>query len=93
MAIRREDYILELIQELQAFVAQVVNLGQNGKVGEALMTMVRAQEKLFARPMAEFAPLGIDEPLRLLTIDEPPDTARAKVLRDSKELSLKVTPK
>src|ERR1700722_1016129 len=80
MAIRREDYILELIQELQAFVAQAVNLGDSGKLGEALMTMVRAQEKLFARPMAEFAPLGIDEQLRLLTVSELPERARAKVL-------------
>ena len=61
-------------------MAQAVNLGDSGKLGEALMTMVRAQEKLFARPMAEFAPLGIDEQLRLLTVSELPDKARAKVL-------------
>jgi len=80
MAIRREDYILELIEELQAFVAQALSQRDAGKMGEALMTMVRAQEKLFARPMAEFAALGIDEQLRLLTLNEVADRARAKVL-------------
>jgi hypothetical protein len=80
MAIRREDYILELIDELQAFVAQALHQSDSGKLGEALMTMVRAQEKLFARPMAEFAARPIDEQLRLLTINETPDKARAKVL-------------
>ena len=80
MAIRREDYILELIEELQAFVAQALNLADSGRLGEALMAMVRAQEKLFARPMAEFVSLGIDEQLRLLQLDEAPDRARAKVL-------------
>jgi hypothetical protein len=80
MAIRREDYILELIEELQAFVAQALNLADSGRLGEALMAMVRAQEKLFARPMAEFVSLGIDEQLRLLALDESPDRARAKLL-------------
>jgi hypothetical protein len=80
MAIRREDYILELIDELQAFVAEALQQGASGKLGEALMTMVRAQEKLFARPTAEFAGLGIDEQLRLLTLNETPEKARAKVL-------------
>ena len=80
MAIRREDYILELIDELQAFVAQALHQGDRGLLGEALMTLVRAQEKLFARPTAEFAGLPIDEQLRLLVLDETPDKARAKVL-------------
>ncbi len=80
MAIRREDYILELIEELQAFVAQALDLADSGKLGEALMAIVRAQEKLFARPMAEFVPLGIEAQLRLLTLDETPDRARTKVL-------------
>jgi hypothetical protein len=80
MAIRREDYILELIDELQAFVAQALHQGDTGKMGQALMTLVRAQEKLFARPMAEFAALPIDEQLRLLVLNETPEKARAKVL-------------
>jgi hypothetical protein len=44
------------------------------------MTMVRAQEKLFARPTAEFAARPVDEQLRLLTVDETPEKARAKLL-------------
>jgi len=80
MAIRREDYLLELIEELRVFVAQALEQGDQGKLGEALLTLVRAQEKLFARPTAEFASRDIDEQLCLLTVDESPERARAKVL-------------
>jgi hypothetical protein len=80
MASRREDYLLRLIEELREFVAQAVALRDTGRLNQALMTVVTAQEKLFARPAAEFAPLGIDEQLRLLLIDESADTGRGKCL-------------
>jgi hypothetical protein len=80
VAIRREDYILRLIEELQLMIAQAVAERNEGKLGQALLSAVAAQEKLFARPTADFAARGIDEQLRLLTVDESPATARAKCL-------------
>jgi hypothetical protein len=80
MASRREDYLLRLIEELREFVAQAIALRDTGRLGQALMTVVTAQEKLFARPAVEFTPLPVDEQLRLLTIDESPETGRGKCL-------------
>jgi hypothetical protein len=76
----REDYLLRLIEELREFVAQAVALRDTGRLGQALLTIVAAQERLFARPAAEFASRPVDEQLRLLTIDEAPGTARGKCL-------------
>ncbi len=61
-------------------ITQAVAERSEGKLGQALLSALAAQEKLFARPVAEIAARGIDEQLRLLTVDESPVTARAKCL-------------
>ncbi len=80
MAGQREDYLLRLIEELREFVARAVALRHTDQLGQALLTVVTAQERLFARPAADFTARGIDEQLRLLTIDESAETARGKCL-------------
>jgi hypothetical protein len=80
MAGFREDYLLRLIDELREFVARAVALRDASKLQQALMTVVQAQEKLFARPAAQFAALSLDEQLRLVALDDPPAMARAKKL-------------
>lgn len=77
---QREDYLLRLIEELREFVARAVALRNTDQLGEALLTVVSAQERLFARPAADFTSRAIDEQLRLLTIDESAETARGKCL-------------
>ena len=80
MAGQREDYVMRLIDELRTFVTRAIALRDNGQLDQALHTAVQAQERLFARPAAEFAARPVDEQLRLLTLDESPDQARAKCL-------------
>jgi hypothetical protein len=77
---QREDYLLRLIEELREFVARAVALRNTDQLGEALLTVVTAQERLFARPAVDFTSRAIDEQLRLLTIDESAETARGKCL-------------
>ena len=77
---QREDYLMRMTEELCEFVARAVLLRDTGQLAQALQIAVQAQERLFARPAAEFAALPVDEQLRLLTLDESPDQARAKCL-------------
>jgi hypothetical protein len=80
MAGQREDYLLRLIEDLREFVTRAVALRHSDQLGQALLTVVAAQERLFARPMVEFAARPIDDQLRLLTLDESAETARGKCL-------------
>lgn len=76
----RDDYILRFIELLAKAIAQATKYRQDGKLDQALIALVAAQERLFARPTTEFAALPLDEQLRLLTVSEPPPAARAKSL-------------
>ncbi|MBK9991219.1 MAG: hypothetical protein IPP19_10930 [Verrucomicrobia bacterium] len=80
MASKRDDYILRAIEQLRLMVASAVNLRDSGKLDQALIAIVSAQEKLFARPAPAFMGLGLDEQLQLLKIGESPDSAREKCL-------------
>jgi hypothetical protein len=80
MAGVREDYLIPMIEDLRIFVARAIGLRDQGQLGAALQSVVVAQERLFARPAAEFTALPVDEQLRLLCLDESPATARAKCL-------------
>lgn len=80
MPARREDYILKIIEQLRVMVAAAVKFRHGGQLDQALLAIVSAQEKLFARPASEFMALDLDEQLRLLRIDEAPATAREKCL-------------
>jgi hypothetical protein len=76
----RDDYILRFIELLGKALAESVRLREDGRHDQALIALVAAQEKLFARPTTEFAGLTLDEQLRLLTIGEAPASARTKCL-------------
>ena len=80
MAGKRDDYILRAIEQLRLMVAAAVKLRDGGKLDQALLAIVSAQEKLFARPAPAFMGLGLDEQLRLLKLGESPDSAREKCL-------------
>lgn len=80
MATRRDDYLLRMIEQLRQFVAEALRRRESGQLDLALLMLVQAQEKLFARPAAAFVALPLDEQLRLLTLDEAPDAAREKTL-------------
>ena len=76
----RDDYILRMVDLLRQAIVQSIKLREKGHPDQAMFALMVAQEKLFARRLAEFAPLPLEEQLRLLTIDEPPEAARQKVL-------------
>jgi hypothetical protein len=80
MAGRRDDYILRAIEQLRLMVSAAVKLRDSGKLDQALIAIVSAQEKLFARPAPAFMGLGLDDQIRLLRIGESPDSAREKCL-------------
>ena len=74
----RQDYLLRLIEQLRQFVAQALALRQAGKLDEALLALVHAQEKLFVRPAAEFRHLPLAEQLPMLKFGESADMGREK---------------
>lgn len=76
----RDDYILRFIELIRVALSEAMRLREQKKYEQALIALVHAQEKLFARPTAEFIGLPIDEQLRLLNVAEPPAAARAKSL-------------
>ncbi len=80
MAGQRDDYILSAIEQLRLMVAAAVHLRDGGKLDQALLAIVSAQEKLFARPAPDFMGLSLDEQLRLLRVGESAQSARDKCL-------------
>jgi hypothetical protein len=80
MSAKRDDYILRAIEQLRIMVAAAVKLRNGGQLDQALLAIVSAQEKLFARPASAFMRLELDEQLRLLRVGEAPDSAREKCL-------------
>jgi hypothetical protein len=80
MAGKRDDYILRAIEQLRQMVSTAVKLRDGGKLDQALLAIMSAQEKLFARPLPAFMELGLDEQLELLKIGESSESARGKCL-------------
>jgi len=80
MAGKRDDYLLRAIEELRRMVAAAVQHRDHGQLDQALIAIVSAQEKLFARPAPAFMGLGLDEQLHLLRLGESPASAREKCL-------------
>lgn len=76
----RDDYILRFINLLREALAEALRLRTAGNYEQALLTLMIAQEKLFARPAPEFLGRPLDEQLRMLTIGESDENARTKVL-------------
>lgn len=67
---QRQDYLLRLIEELGRFVAEAAKFRESGHYDAALLTMLRAQERLFARPAQDFTARTADDQVRLLTVGE-----------------------
>ena len=75
----RDDYILRFLNLLREAISESIKLREKGRPDQAMFSLMVAQEKLFARPIAEFAPMPLEQQLRLLTLNEPPAMAREKV--------------
>jgi len=76
----QRDYILRLVEQLREFLAQITRLREGGRPDDALVAIVRAQEKLFARPAAQFGALLPDAQFHMLVLGEQPEQAREKIL-------------
>jgi hypothetical protein len=75
---QRQDYILRLLEELNQFLAEVARFRRVGSYDAALLTLLQAQERLFARPAEQFMALPVAEQVRLLAVDESAANARDK---------------
>ncbi len=77
---QRQDYLLRMIEELGRFAAEVTRLRRGGRHDAALFAILQAQERLFARPSAEFMGRPLEEQIRLLAIGESPANGTEKCL-------------
>ncbi len=80
MAPQRQDYLLRLIEELGRFVREALRSGEPQRAEAALPALVQAQERLFARPAAQFVELTPEAQADLLARGESAATAREKCL-------------
>lgn len=80
MSPQRQDYLLRLIEELGRFVRQALSAGQRPLAEAALPALIEAQEKLFARPAAEFLGCTPGAQMDLLAAGESDATAAEKCL-------------
>jgi hypothetical protein len=80
MASQRQDYLLRLIEELGRFVREALRSGEPQRAEAALPALVQAQERLFARPAAQFVDLPPAAQVDLLARGESAPTAREKCL-------------
>jgi hypothetical protein len=70
MSPQKQDYLLRLLEELGQFVAEITRLRNGGSHDAALLTVLQAQERLFARPAQEFIARPVEEQVALLVIAE-----------------------
>jgi hypothetical protein len=80
MSPQKQDYLLRLLEELGQFVAEITRLRNGGSHDAALLTVLQAQERLFARPAQEFIARPVEEQVALLVIAETAANAREKCL-------------
>jgi hypothetical protein len=74
----RDDYLLRYLVLIRQAIAQALKLREARQTDHALRILLQAQEKLFARPLASFASLTVDEQLALLASGENAETSREK---------------
>lgn len=72
--------MLRLLEELGQFLAEILKFRQGGSHDAALFTVLRAQERLFARPAQDFIPRPLEEQVHLLVVGESDTNARDKCL-------------
>ncbi|HVU36240.1 MAG TPA: hypothetical protein VHE61_22575 [Opitutaceae bacterium] len=80
MITSNRDYILRIIDEVTRMVARVVFKRRGGADEEALEILVQGYERLFALDRSQLFQFTPDQQFVMLTLDEPPDLARDKVL-------------
>jgi len=76
----RRDYLLRIIDEVSAFLARVIFQRNKGNLQDALQTVVQGCERLFSMEAERLFQFTPDQHFAMLTLDEPPELARDKVL-------------
>jgi hypothetical protein len=76
----RRDYILRIIDEVSRLVARLVFKRSTGSDQEALELAVQGFERLFNLDRHHLFQFTPDQQFVMLTLDEPPEIARDKVL-------------
>jgi hypothetical protein len=77
---QKQDYILRMIEELGQFLAEATKLRDRGHYDAALLTVLQAQERLFARPAQEFIARPVEDQVTLLVIGDTVPNGREKCL-------------
>jgi hypothetical protein len=80
MITSRRDYILRIIDEVSRIIARIVFKRRTGADQEALETVVQGFQRLFNLQADQLFQMTPDHHFVMLTLDEPPDIARDKVL-------------
>ena len=80
MAPEKQDYVLRLIEELGRFAAEAARLRNGGRYDAALLTVLQAQERLFARPARDFITRAVEDQVTLLVVGETVANGREKCL-------------
>jgi hypothetical protein len=80
MAPQKQDYMVRLMEELTRYLAEIRRLRDGGSGDAALLTVLQAQQRLFARPAQEFMTRSLEEQVHLLVIGETAADAREKCL-------------
>jgi len=77
---QKQDYILRMIEELGQFAAEITRLRDGGHHDAALLTVLQAQERLFARPAQEFIARPVEDQVTLLIIGDTVPNGQEKCL-------------
>jgi hypothetical protein len=77
---QRQDYILQQIELLRQFVARLIRTKESAGLDDMLQLSFSLQEKLFARPPAEFLQLEVSEQISALMAGESRQAGREKCL-------------
>jgi hypothetical protein len=80
MITSRRDYLLRIIDEISQMIARIVFKRRVGADQEALQIVVQGFQRLFNLPADQLFTMSPDHHFVMLTLDEPPDIARDKVL-------------
>ncbi len=80
MITSRNDYILRIIDEVTRILARIIFKRRAGADQEALETVIEGFQRLFSLQADQIFQLTPEHHFVMLTLDEPPDIARDKVL-------------
>lgn len=80
MITSRRDYLLRIIDEVGRMLARVVFKRSSGAYEEALEIVVQGMERLFSLERHQLFQFTPEQQRLRLTLDEPPDVARDKLL-------------